>query len=92
MVFNPKQSNKDMGYRALLLHHARDTKCYFPNKVLYTPILNVVFIQVLSGQYIQNNFSFSFTFYNSKYWYCFAEWVSSDVQLYSTLNDQQSYQ
>lgn len=40
-------------------------------------------IQGLSGQYIQNNFSF--TFHNSKYWYCFAQWATSDVQLYSLM-------
>lgn len=40
-------------------------------------------VQVLSGQYIQNNFSF--TFHNSKYWYCFAQWAGSYVQLYSLM-------
>lgn len=77
-----------MGYRALLLYPTGDTKYYFPNKVLAIPNLYVVFIQVLSGWCIQNNFSF-FTFYNSEYWYCFAEQVSSGMQLYSTLNDHQ---
>lgn len=43
----------------------------------------VMSIQVLSGKYIQINFSF--TFHNSKYWNCFAQWASSDVQLYSLM-------
>lgn len=40
-------------------------------------------IQVLSDQYIQIHFSF--IFHNSKYWNCFAQWASSDVQLYSLM-------
>lgn len=63
--------------------------CYYITKEAQSTITQTAFknwcvmlsIQGLSGQYIQNNFSF--TFHNSKY--CFAQWATSDVQLYSLM-------